>query len=305
MVSLVLYFLFIMHFDSSGSATTTTNLLGTSFLLTMVGGFISDTYMNRLNTCILFGIIQLMGYILLVIQSHDEKLQPELCGEPRCVHGKKALLFCASIYLIALGACGIRGCVRTLGADQFDNKNPKVLVVAVKNWSLKVPKNSEELYEMQSHESTLKKKLIRHTNQFRVLDRAAVLPEGTEARKWKVCTVTQVEEVKILTRMMPILLSTIIMNTCLAQLQTFSIQQGTGTFNIPPSSIPVIPLVFMTLLIPVYEFAFVPLVRRITDHPNGISDLERVGVGLVLSAISMVIEVKRKHEFNDHNTPIV
>jgi solute carrier family 15 (peptide/histidine transporter), member 3/4 len=145
----------------------------------------------------------------------------------------------------------------------------------------------------------------------RVLDKAATLSKGTEAIKWKVCTVTQVEEVKILTRMMPILLSTILMNTCLAQLQTFSVQQGTfmntfiGTFNIPAASIPVIPLVFMTLLIPIYEFAFVPLVRKITGHPNGITELQRVGVGLVLSAISMIIaglvEVKRKRYFNDHN----
>lgn len=145
----------------------------------------------------------------------------------------------------------------------------------------------------------------------RVLDKAATLPKDTEAIKWRVCTVTQVEEVKILTRMMPILLSTILMNTCLAQLQTFSVQQGTfmntfiGTFNIPAASIPVIPFVFMIILIPVYEFAFVPLARKITGHPNGITELQRVGVGLVLSAISMIIaglvEVKRKHYFNDHN----
>ncbi|KAH1201033.1 Protein NRT1/ PTR FAMILY 4.5 [Glycine max] len=387
MVSLVLYFMNVMHFDYSGSATTTTNLLGTAFLLTIVGGFISDTYMNRLNTCILFGIIQLLGYSLLVIQSHDKTLQPDPCLKSTCVHGTKALLFYASIYLLALGGGGIRGCVPALGADQFDEKKPKehaqlasffnwflfsitvgaslgvtfvvyvstesqwykgfiismscsavglifiasgkrfyharvpgespllrvlqVLVVTVRNWRVKVPLDSDELYEIQSHESSLKKKLIPHTNQFRVLDKAAVLPEGNEARRWKVCTVTQVEEVKILTRMMPILLSTIIMNTSLAQLQTFSIQQGTlmntyiGKLNIPAASIPIIPLVFMTLLIPVYEFAFIPLVRRITGHPNGITELQRVGVGLVLSAISMVIagviEVKRKHEFNDHN----
>ncbi|XP_020228427.1 protein NRT1/ PTR FAMILY 4.5-like [Cajanus cajan] len=390
MASLVLYFLNVMHFDYSGSAITTTNLLGTAFLLTIVGGFISDTYMNRLNTCILFGLIQLVGYSLLVVQSHDIKLQPDPCLESRCVHGTKALLFYTSIYLLALGGGGIRGCVPALGADQFDENKPKervqlasffnwflfsitvgacfgvtfvvyvstefrwykgflislscsaaglvfilsgkrfyrtrvpgespllrvlqVLFVAIKNWRVKVPLKSDELYEIQSHESSMKKKLVPHTNQFRVLDKAAVLPEGTEARTWKVCTVTQVEEVKILTRMIPILLSTIIMNTCLAQLQTFSIQQGTlmntfiGKLNIPAASIPVIPLVFMTLLIPVYEFAFVPLVRRMTGHPNGITELQRVGVGLVLSAISMVIagviEVKRKHEFNDHNHQI-
>lgn len=37
---------------------------------------------------------------------------------------------------------------------------------------------------------------------------------------------TQVEECKVITRMMPILLSTILMNTCMGQLQTFSVVQG-------------------------------------------------------------------------------
>jgi dipeptide/tripeptide permease len=58
MASLVLYFMLIMNFDISGSANTTTNYLGTCHLLTLVGGFISDSYMTRLNTCVLFGGIQ-------------------------------------------------------------------------------------------------------------------------------------------------------------------------------------------------------------------------------------------------------
>lgn len=51
--------------------------------------------------------------------------------------------------------------------------------------------------------------------------------------------------------MLPILGSTIIMNTCLAQLQTFSVQQGIimdlnlGSFTIPSASIPVIPFRFI------------------------------------------------------------
>lgn len=160
------------------------------------------------------------------------------------------------------------------------------------------------------------KTVINCLSKHRFLDKAAVLPEGTDPQKWKwkVCTVTQVEEVKILARMMPILLSTILMNTCLAQLQTFSVQQGTlmdtniGSFQVPAASIPVIPLVFMSLLIPVYEFGFVPLIRRVTGHPNGITHLQRVGVGLVLSAISMgiagLVEVKRKHELLHHGRKI-
>ena len=144
----------------------------------------------------------------------------------------------------------------------------------------------------------------------RFLDKATVLAQDTNPEPWKVCTVTQVEEVKILTRMLPILASTILMNTCLAQLQTFSVQQGNimdlhlGHFLVPAASIPVIPLIFMSILVPIYEFAFVPLARRLTGHPTGITHLQRVAVGLVLSAISMavaaIIEVKRRNVFNHH-----
>jgi len=124
-----------------------------------------------------------------------------------------------------------------------------------------------------------------------------------------------VEEVKILVRMLPIVGSTIIMNTCLEQLQTFSVIQGSimdrhlGSIEVPAPSIPVIPLVFMSVLIPIYEFIFVPLIRKITHHPSGITQLQRVGVGLVLSAMSMAIagfvEVKRKNQaIRDPTKPI-
>lgn len=60
MTSMVLYFLYVMHFDLPGAANTTTNYLGSAFMLTLVGGFVSDAYMNRLNTCLLFGAIELL-----------------------------------------------------------------------------------------------------------------------------------------------------------------------------------------------------------------------------------------------------
>jgi len=83
-------------------------------------------------------IFELQGYSLLVIQSHDQKLQPDPCLKSRCVHGTKALLFYASIYLLALGGGGIRGCVPALGADQFDEKKPKerVQLASFFNWFL-------------------------------------------------------------------------------------------------------------------------------------------------------------------------
>lgn len=122
---------------------------------------------------------------------------------------------------------------------------------------------------------------------------------------------TQVEETKILVRMLPIILSTIFMNTCLAQLQTFTIQQSTtmdtnlGGFKVPGPSVPVIPLLFMFVLIPLYDRVFVPLARRITGIPTGIRHLQRIGIGLVLSAVSMAVagfvETRRKSVAIQHN----
>ncbi|GAU23878.1 hypothetical protein TSUD_35490 [Trifolium subterraneum] len=358
MVSLVLYFIGVMHFDLSSSANTLTNFMGSTFLLSLVGAFISDTYLNRLTTCLLFGSLEVIALVMITIQAALDKLHPEACGESSCVKGGIAVMFYTSLCLYALGMGGVRGSMTAFGADQFDEKEPNeakalasffnwlllsstlgsvigvtgvvwvstqkawhwgffiitVIVVAFKNRKLPLPETNEQLYEVYKDATTLEK--IAHTNQMRFLDKAAILQENTEPQKpWKVCTVTQVEEVKILTRMLPILASTIVMNTCLAQLQTFSVQQGNtmnlklGSFTVPASSIPVIPLIFLCTLIPIYELFFVPFARKITHHPSGVTQLQRVGVGLVLSSISMtiagIIEVKRRNQgIKDPSKPI-
>lgn len=73
-----------------------------------------------------------------MIQSYNLNLQPKLCGQQSCLSGTKALLFYTSIYLLALGGGGIRGCVPALGADQFDDKNPKehLKLASFFNWFL-------------------------------------------------------------------------------------------------------------------------------------------------------------------------
>ena len=149
------------------------------------------------------------------------------------------------------------------------------------------------------------------------MDRAAIIRSTNDSTTtttqgpWRLCTLTQVEETKILIRMLPIIFSTVFMNTCLAQLQTFTIQQSTTMnpyikgFKVPSSSIPVIPLLFMFVLIPLYDMVFVPLARKFTGIPTGIRHLQRIGIGLVLSAISMavagVVEARRKSVAFEHN----
>lgn len=69
-VTLVTYFYGYMNFSLTKSATTLTNFLGTAFMLTLVGGFICDTYLSRFKTCVLFISMELL--VSLVFHSSLE-----------------------------------------------------------------------------------------------------------------------------------------------------------------------------------------------------------------------------------------
>ncbi|XP_031403659.1 protein NRT1/ PTR FAMILY 4.6-like isoform X1 [Punica granatum] len=119
------------------------------------------------------------------------------------------------------------------------------------------------------------------------------------------CTVNQVEDVKIVLGILPFFMSTIILNCCLAQLSTFSVQQSAtmntklGSLRVPPASLPVFPVLFIMLLAPVYDHIILPFTRKLTKTETGITHLQRIGTGLVLSimamAVAALVEVKRKN----------
>lgn len=142
----------------------------------------------------------------------------------------------------------------------------------------------------------------------RFLDKACIkIQGGTNSKEspWRLCTVTQVKQVKILLSVIPIFASTIIFNTILAQLQTFSVQQGsmmdtklTKSFHIPPASLQSIPYIILIALVPLYDTFFVPFARKFTGHNSGISPLMRIGFGLFFATFSMIaaaiMEEKRR-----------
>ncbi|KAL5716545.1 hypothetical protein ACHQM5_018218 [Ranunculus cassubicifolius] len=195
----------------------------------------------------------------------------------------------------------------------------QVYVAAIRNRNLTLPENPEELYELaKDKEAGLleEEEFLPHRESFTFLDKAAIQtapvsnPEGVNP--WKLCRVTEVENAKILLTLVPIFLCTIIMATCLAQLQTFSVQQGstmdtkiTKHFHIPPASLPIIPVAFMIVMIPFYDQIVVPFIRKFTGIPTGITHLQRIGVGLTLASLSMgiaaIVEVKRKDVARSHN----
>ncbi|GLJ31708.1 hypothetical protein SUGI_0637410 [Cryptomeria japonica] len=388
-INLVTYFSVFMNMEIAEAATTLTNFVGTTFLLALVGGIVSDCCLNRFKTTVLSALIQIAGYLVLLIQAHYSSLRPPQCDRlvqnSTCVKvsGAKSAILFVGLYLVAIGNGGTKANVAPLGADQFDDRDPdergkissffnkyffsvtigstlavtvlvwiqdnrgwdvgfgvtagavffgmvcillgcttyriripqsspltrilQVFIVAFKNQKLETPENPKDLYELYDEEAYMHSERLLHTNQFKFLDKAAVVTDNRKGENsWGLCSVTQVEETKIIVRMMPIFASTVLLNTCLAQLQTFTVSQGVTMdrsmgkhFQIPAASLPVIPLVFLNIITPIYDRFLVPFARKFTGHESGITHLQRIGVGLVLSAISMAIaalvEVRRKN----------
>ncbi|KAK1276181.1 putative peptide/nitrate transporter [Acorus gramineus] len=393
--NLITYVFNEMHYPLSKSANVVTNFIGTVFLLSLLGGFLSDSYLGSFWTMLIFGFVELSGFILLSVQAHLPQLRPPQCNmlskEVQCpeANGLKALIFFVALYLVALGSGCLKPNMISHGADQFRKDDPKqskklstyfntayfsfcvgelialtvlvyvqtrsgmdvgfgvsaaamalglmclvsgavfyrnkppqgsifapiakVLVAAFTKRKQVCPSNTDMLHGSQTNpvRKTDASNLL-HTEKFRFLDKACIRsssPSTTKESPWQLCTVTEVEQVKILLSVVPIFACTIIFNTILAQLQTFSVQQGvvmdtrlTPTFSIPPASLQSIPYLLMLLLVPLYETAFVPLARRLTGNPSGVSPLQRVGVGLFTVTFSMVSAalVERKRRNSHH-----
>ncbi|XP_052174440.1 protein NRT1/ PTR FAMILY 4.6-like isoform X2 [Diospyros lotus] len=369
--------------------------MGTAFLLALLGGFLADAFYTTFCIYLISATIEFMGLLILTIQAHTPSLKPAFCtfahGNTPCkqLHGGKAVLLFAGLYLVALGVGGIKGSLPPHGAEQFDENTPKgrkqrssffnyfvfslscgaliavtfvVWVEDNKGWQwgfgiatatillsipifllgsptyrTKIPagspittifkvlaaaiynrcvsrNSSNVIASMNSSASSYptdtseeeghakeNTQIQTATQELKFLDGAVMRNPIHPALA---CSEKQVEEVKIVIKVLPIFMSTIMLNCCLAQLSTFSVQQAAsmntkiGSLRVPPASLPIFPVLFMMVLAPVYSHIIVPFSRKITKTEMGVTHLQRIGTGLVLSIVAMavaaLVEAKRK-----------
>ncbi|KAL5702379.1 hypothetical protein ACHQM5_027605 [Ranunculus cassubicifolius] len=175
-------------------------------------------------------------------------------------------------------------------------KMAKVIVAALRKWNVSAPNDPKQLHELGSeHYNKTGKYKIEYTPALRILDKAAV-KSGPNSTSWTLSPVTQVEETKQMIKMLPILMATIIPSTMLAQVLTLFIKQGAtldrrigSHFEIPAACLTAFVTIFMLISLVIYDRFFVPAIRRYTNNPRGITLLQRMGIGLVLHVIIMVI----------------
>ncbi|KAI3889117.1 hypothetical protein MKX03_004280 [Papaver bracteatum] len=184
----------------------------------------------------------------------------------------------------------------------------QVLVAAFHKRKLQFPENDEEEIYLENTKEDNVGELLQRTKDLKWLDKASISDGRTG--NWHLCSVSQVEEIKIVLRMLPVFLSETICYSPVFLVQTLSVQQGTtintklGAINVTPASLFVIPIFFQLVVLVIYDRVFVPFARRITGCPTGITHLQRIGVGFIAAIIATflgaVFERKRKAVAEDH-----
>ncbi|RZC53451.1 hypothetical protein C5167_012292 [Papaver somniferum] len=191
-----------------------------------------------------------------------------------------------------------------------------VFVAAWKKRHSELPSDPSFLFNLdekvQNDGKKTQKQKLPHSKQFRFLDKAAIKDTDVEQNmqhidsKWSLSTLTDVEEVKMVVRMLPIWATTILFWTVHAQMATFSVSQAATmdrsvgkSFQIPAASLTVFFVGSTLLTVPIYTRLIAPICRKVLKNKHGLSPLQRIGVGLVLSVIGMaaaaLTEIKRQH----------
>lgn len=157
----------------------------------------------------------------------------------------------------------------------------------------------------------------------RFLSKAAIIktedefnPEDGSAKDpWKLCSIQQVEEVKCLIKVIPIWISGIMYYVSVVQQQNYVVFQalqsdrrlGIGQFKIPAASYIVFSMLALTIWIPIFDRILVPwLKNKVTGKEGGITILQRMGIGMILSVFTMVssalVENRRRTMALDRTT---
>ncbi|KAH9318963.1 hypothetical protein KI387_020732, partial [Taxus chinensis] len=188
----------------------------------------------------------------------------------------------------------------------------------IQNWKVRLPSDPSCLHEVDSKEYLAQGRYpIAHTQLLRFMDKACVKTGRVSDR----CTVTDVEETKLMIRVLPIGLTAIFPSTLLQQSGTLFVKQATTldrqmgpNFQIPAASIGAFLQISLLLSLIIYDRFLVPTCRRFTGNPRGITILQRMGIGMILYSVAMVaamitelkkIDVIKSHRLQDKSNAIV
>ncbi|XP_039142272.1 protein NRT1/ PTR FAMILY 8.3-like isoform X2 [Dioscorea cayenensis subsp. rotundata] len=174
----------------------------------------------------------------------------------------------------------------------------QVLVACFSKISSEIPTDTNLLFETKH--TDYKRQRLAHTNDFRFLDKAAIVSDtdgdDIEHRNpWKLCTITEVEELKTVLRLLPIWVTGIIFQAAFSQICTTFILRGSAmetrifsSLSIPPASLSSFEVVSVMFCVLLYNKIIMPMSKQLFRNGAGLSKLQRMGIGRFLIIIVMV-----------------
>ncbi|AEE35278.1 Protein NRT1/ PTR FAMILY 5.11 [Arabidopsis thaliana] len=199
-----------------------------------------------------------------------------------------------SLFLFLLGTTSYR-----FSTERVGKKNPFARISRVFMEALKNRRQPDlDIANANANETLL---LLAHqsSKQFRFLDRAAIS-----------CELAEIEEAKAVLRLIPIWITSVVYTIVHAQSPTFFTKQGATMDRsispgllVPAATLQSFINLSVVVFIPIYDRLLVPFARSFTQNSSGITTLQRIGTGIFLSILAMVlaalVETKRLQAARD------
>ncbi|KAM0917281.1 hypothetical protein ACQ4PT_009686 [Festuca glaucescens] len=118
---------------------------------------------------------------------------------------------------------------------------------------------------------------------------------GTMDTEGSLPTPKEQEGNRVLVKLLPIWMTSVVYGMVIAQVSTFFTKQGStmdrriGGLVVPPAALQSFTGLAIIASVPVYDRAFVPLARRVTRHPSGTTMLQRIGAGMAMASVAMAV----------------
>ncbi|XP_022850260.1 protein NRT1/ PTR FAMILY 5.10-like isoform X1 [Olea europaea var. sylvestris] len=201
--------------------------------------------------------------------------------------GIPCIIMCLALIIFLLGTMTYRFRIHS------DERNPfvrigQVFLNAARNWR-SIPgaiSKEEEPQGILPYQGS---------QQFKFLDKALLAPDSSK-EDGKVCSITEIEEAKAVLRLFPIWAACLGYSIAYSQTSTLFTKQGatmdrfiTSSLQIPAASLHSFISIAIVVFVPMYDKILVPTARAITGKASGITMLQRIGTGIFLSFLAMVI----------------
>ncbi|MCD7450860.1 hypothetical protein HAX54_008718 [Datura stramonium] len=167
-----------------------------------------------------------------------------------------------------------------------------------RNTSLPLTDHCDDYYHWP-----LESELLAPSNDYRCLNRACMIQDpqrdlnsdGSASNPWNLCSLEQVESLKALIRVLPMWSTGFMIFVAMNQFSFSILQTKTmdrhvfPQFEIPAASFSVFMVIALTIWVTFYDRVLVPLLSKYTGRPRGLSPVIRMGIGLIVSCMSMAV----------------